>query len=128
MPDPLNELREQFTRRLVDRTFGIWTEPTVADSIWAKVAPLIREALADAWDAGYEAGHEDARAVQATYPQSTPNPYRERSWATRCDKGTFGCDACEHCTCHWCYAHPAEECTCDEPSCCASAPERTATA
>lgn len=76
MPDPLNELREQFTRRLVDRTFGIWTEPTVADSIWAKVAPLIRAALADAWDEGWEAGHEDARAVQATYPQSTPNPYR----------------------------------------------------
>lgn len=35
--------------------------------------------------------------------------------STRCDRGTFGCDACEHCTCHWCYAHPAEECICDKP-------------
>ena len=42
---------------------------------------LPREVLrqkADAWDEGYHAGHEDARAVQPTYPDPTPNPYRTR--------------------------------------------------
>lgn len=34
-------------------------------------------ALADAWYDGYQAGHEDARAVQPTYPDPTPNPYRQ---------------------------------------------------
>ena len=41
-------------------------------------ATLPREVLrqkADAWDEGYHAGHEDARAVQPTYPDPTPNPY-----------------------------------------------------
>ena len=40
---------------------------------------LPREVLhqkAEAWDEGYHAGHEDARAVQPTYPDPTPNPYR----------------------------------------------------
>lgn len=32
--------------------------------------------LADAWDEGYDAGDRDARAVQATYPAATANPYR----------------------------------------------------
>jgi hypothetical protein len=32
--------------------------------------------MAEVWAEGYEAGHEDARAVQATYPDPTPNPYR----------------------------------------------------
>ena len=35
-----------------------------------------RDAMAAAWDEGHEAGHEDARAVQSTYPEPTPNPYR----------------------------------------------------
>ncbi|HLR86243.1 MAG TPA: hypothetical protein VK059_14910 [Nocardioidaceae bacterium] len=35
----------------------------------------VGEMLAAAWDAGYDAGHEDARAVQATYPEPTRNPY-----------------------------------------------------
>jgi hypothetical protein len=35
-----------------------------------------REVLAQAWDDGYDAGHKDARAVQATYPDQTPNPHR----------------------------------------------------
>ena len=35
-----------------------------------------RDALAAAWDEGHQAGHEDARAVQSTYPEPTPNPYR----------------------------------------------------
>ena len=34
------------------------------------------ELLAAAWDEGHHAGHEDARAVQPTYPDPTPNPYR----------------------------------------------------
>ena len=32
-----------------------------------------------AWDEGYHAGHEDARAVQPTYPDPTPSPYRQDS-------------------------------------------------
>ena len=35
-----------------------------------------RDELAAAWDEGHQAGHEDARAVQSTYPEPTPNPYR----------------------------------------------------
>ena len=41
---------------------------------------LPREVLrqkAEAWDEGYHAGHEDARAVQPTYPDPTPSPYRQ---------------------------------------------------
>lgn len=41
-------------------------------------AVMIAEILAaDAWDEGYDAGHQDARAVQATYPEQTRNPYRK---------------------------------------------------
>ena len=43
---------------------------------------LPREVLrqkAEAWDEGYHAGHEDARAVQPTYPDPTPSPYRQDS-------------------------------------------------
>ena len=35
-----------------------------------------RDRLAAAWDEGHQAGHEDARAVQSTYPEPTPNPYQ----------------------------------------------------
>ena len=35
-----------------------------------------RDRLAAAWDEGHQAGHEDARAAQSTYPEPTPNPYR----------------------------------------------------
>ena len=38
-------------------------------------AEVVRQ-KAEAWDEGYHAGHEDARAVQPTYPDPTPNPYR----------------------------------------------------
>ena len=34
--------------------------------------------LADAWDEGYVAGHEDARSVQPSYPDQTANPYRTK--------------------------------------------------
>jgi len=37
---------------------------------------LVATALAEAWEDGYNAGHQDARAVQKTYPDPTPNPYR----------------------------------------------------
>lgn len=37
---------------------------------------LADDLLAAAWAEGYQAGHEDARAVQPTYPEPTPNPYR----------------------------------------------------
>jgi hypothetical protein len=47
-------------------------EPTV--DLLAAAAE--RDELAAAWDEGHQAGHEDARAVQSTYPEPTPNPYR----------------------------------------------------
>ena len=40
------------------------------------LAAVLPEPLAAAWDEGHQAGHEDARAVQSTYPEPTPNPYR----------------------------------------------------
>jgi hypothetical protein len=48
-----------------------------ADEPWrlTRVTPP-DAALADAWDEGYDAGHQDARAVQPTYPEPTRNPYR----------------------------------------------------
>ena len=46
------------------------TEAAVREQIAAE-----RDALAAAWDEGHQAGHEDARAVQSTYPEPTPNPY-----------------------------------------------------
>ena len=39
-------------------------------------AAVERDELAAAWDEGHQAGHKDARAVQSTYPEPTPNPYR----------------------------------------------------
>ena len=39
------------------------------------IREAVAVALADVWDEGYHAGHEDARAVQPTYPDPTPNPY-----------------------------------------------------
>jgi hypothetical protein len=35
-------------------------------------------AQADVWQEGYDAGHEDARAVQPTWPDPTLNPYHEK--------------------------------------------------
>lgn len=46
------------------------------------LAAVLPELLADVWDEGYHAGHEDARAVQPTYPDPTPNPYRQDSEGT----------------------------------------------
>ena len=40
------------------------------------LAAVLPDLLAGAWDEGHQAGHEDARAVQSTYPEPTPNPYR----------------------------------------------------
>ena len=50
----------------------------VIESRLAEVPALLaeRDALAAAWDEGRQAGHKDARAVQSTYPEPTPNPYR----------------------------------------------------
>jgi hypothetical protein len=41
----------------------------------ATLADLLAATRAEAWDEGYDAGHEDARAVQPTYPEPTRNPY-----------------------------------------------------
>ena len=48
-----------------------------ADQFVGGVLAAVNERLADAWDEGYDAGDTDARAVQATYPDPTPNPYRQ---------------------------------------------------
>ena len=40
------------------------------------LSAVLPDLLAGAWDEGHQAGHEDARAVQSTYPEPTPNPYR----------------------------------------------------
>ena len=50
---------------------------TLTDTIAAEV---LRQ-KADAWDEGYHAGHEEARAVHPTYPDPTPNPYRQTEGA-----------------------------------------------
>ena len=50
---------------------------TIRDRVADTLAAVLPDLLADAWDEGYHAGHEDARAVQPTYPDPTPNPYRQ---------------------------------------------------
>ena len=50
---------------------------TLTDAIAAEV---LRQ-KADAWDEGHHAGHEEARAVHPTYPDPTPNPYRQTEGA-----------------------------------------------
>ena len=50
---------------------------TLTDAIAAEV---LRQ-KAEAWDDGHHAGHEDARAVHPTYPDPTPNPYRQTEGA-----------------------------------------------
>lgn len=37
-----------------------------------------RNLLAEAWDEGYDAGHQDARAVGPLVPDPTPNPYERQ--------------------------------------------------
>ena len=69
-PETLAELR-----RLLDATPQDIT--IVRDDALALLdAAAERDRLAAAWDEGHQAGHEDARAVQSTYPEPTPNPYR----------------------------------------------------
>ena len=51
-------------------------DATGATRPWIAGTESERDAMAAAWDEGHEAGHEDARAVQSTYPEPTPNPYR----------------------------------------------------
>lgn len=58
-PDDLRSLCLSFTRA----------------SLSAVLPDIIQKAKAEAWDEGHFAGHEDARAVQSTYPQPTLNPY-----------------------------------------------------
>ena len=50
---------------------------TMRERVADTLAAVLPDLLAEAWDEGYHAGHEDARAVQPTYPDPTPNPYRQ---------------------------------------------------
>lgn len=55
---------------------GLWALSTPRDFAEAIVkSTLLPEVKAEAWDEGYDAGHQDARAVQQTYPSPTANPY-----------------------------------------------------
>ena len=49
---------------------------STAEAVHMTLAAVLPDLLAAAWDEGHEAGWEDARAVQSTYPEPTPNPYR----------------------------------------------------
>ena len=49
---------------------------SAVDRLDRTLAAVLPDLLAGAWDEGHQAGHEDARAVQSTYPEPTPNPYR----------------------------------------------------
>lgn len=41
-----------------------------------KVEARVRQAQAEAWDEGRDAGHLMARALNPEWPEQTPNPYR----------------------------------------------------
>ncbi|KNX38081.1 hypothetical protein [Luteipulveratus halotolerans] len=63
MRGPSSYQRREYVRRVV----------VFEAKAWEAYERTIR---ADAWGEGYDAGHQDARAVQATYPDPTPNPHR----------------------------------------------------
>ena len=49
---------------------------SAVDRLARVLTAVLPDLLAQAWDEGHQAGHKDARAVQSTYPEPTPNPYR----------------------------------------------------
>lgn len=49
---------------------------SAVDRLDRTLAAVLPDLLAEAWYEGHQAGHEDARAVQTTYPEPTQNPYR----------------------------------------------------
>ena len=51
------------------------------NAINATLPAEVARQKADAWDEGHHAGHEEARAVHPTYPDPTPNPYRQTEGA-----------------------------------------------
>ena len=59
-------------------TVGIATGRKIVEiEVTNELAALIGDFLPRRMgDEGYQAGHEDARAVQPTYPEPTPNPCR----------------------------------------------------
>jgi hypothetical protein len=55
------------------------TYETLVNALVEDAMHPIEKVLAEqveTWEDGYNAGHEDARAVQPTYPEPTRNPYR----------------------------------------------------
>lgn len=84
--DP-NEMRDPHLRYLANI---IWTtsredEGTISATGAQHIARAIlnsdwvRYELKEAWYWGYTAGDQDARAVQKTWPEPTPNPYKYES-------------------------------------------------
>ncbi len=68
---------ERLTALLADQPGG-GHQPSVSHPGKDTILP---ELLAAAWDEGHHAGHEEARAVHPTYPDPTPNPYRQTEGA-----------------------------------------------
>ena len=71
--------------RAIDAAWNPERYPVLAamfrDYAQTALAAVLPKLLATAWDEGHHAGHEDARAVQPTYPDPTPNPYRQTEGA-----------------------------------------------
>ena len=64
-----------------------------ADLIREVVAERIQQAKAEAWDEGFDAGHETARFVQPGYPATPANPYGEQEGAEQ-PSSRLSCDIC----------------------------------
>lgn len=82
MPDPLNELWERIIVALDGwhRLYFVDEDDTLSgyESMADALAPLMREALAGAWDEGLDAGRDRWMGARE-FGDPPVNPYRERS-------------------------------------------------
>lgn len=69
-----DELRDKLTQAIYGYEMNYRTAARIVDLV---LMPVIREALADAWTDGYDAGHEFARAVNPEWPEAPSNPWRQ---------------------------------------------------
>ena len=70
-------------REAAREAMGVWQgtarDVHVLDALAPHVEARVRQARAEAWDEGCDAGHLMARALNPEWPEQTPNPYRERT-------------------------------------------------
>jgi hypothetical protein len=60
------------------RPYETWAgHPRGADILIQHTEHLIREAKAEAWDEGYEAGNEDGSSIVPEWRGDHDNPYRD---------------------------------------------------